>query len=270
MPQSPAISPDTPALEFAVSPAVTQAGEPTVALFAAGLLPGRYADIYGGRISGALEIVAIDAGTGEVYHNEGQRGHSAPISAVMDHAPKPPKPGQATVDSIEVHFAIDLRAHLQLPNRASHYSVFLWLDDMTSKVRPVVLPGPAYDNAPASAGAPTIACKPVVTPAVAPKEISLRESSGRLDGEIGGELLTQSPARKYLSLLALDYRSRFFSARSFELPSGLPPGRNLSFQLLRSELFSGPGWLDAPDLPRNVFVLAALGGVLSRVLVITA
>lgn len=271
MPQSPALAPDTPALEFAITPAVTQSGEPTVALFAAGLLPGRYADIYGGRIPGALEIVAIDNETGEVYHNEGQRGHAAPISAVMNPAPKPPKPGEATVDSMEVHFAIDLRAHLRLPNWAARYSVFLWLDEMTSKVRQAELPGPSQDNARPSASSAAIVCKPAVgTPTVAPKEIMLRESGGRFDGEIGGELLMQSPARKFLSLLALDYRSRACNGRSFELPAGLPQGRNLSFRLLRSELFAGPGWLDAPDLPRRVFALAAVGGVLSRVLVLTA
>jgi hypothetical protein len=270
LPQSPTISPDVPALEFTVKPAVTQTGEPTVAIFAAGLLPGRYAEIYGGRIPGALEIVAIESTTGEVFHNEAQRGHAAPISAVMNPAPTPPGPDEATVESIEVHFAVDLRAHLQLPNRLSRYWVFLWLDEMTSKVHQAEVPGPAQSKVAPSAGS-VIGCRPVVgAPTVPPKGIALRESGGRFDGQIGSELLVESLGRKCLSLFALDYRSRACTGRSFELPAEVPQGRNLSFHLLRSELFAGPGWLDSADTPRSVFVVAAMGGVLSRVLVLTA
>lgn len=214
-------------------------------------------------------MVAIERGTGEIYHNEAQRGHAAPISAVMNPSPKPAEPDEATVESIEVHFAVDLRAHLQLPNRLSRYWVFLWLDEMTSKVRQAEVPGPAQGSSAPSSGS-VIAYRPVVgAPTAPPKEIVLRESGGRFDGEIGRELLVES-ARKYLSLLALDYRSRACAGRSFELPAGLPQGRNLSFQLLRSELFTGPGWLDSADTPRSVFVVAAMGEALSRVLVITA
>jgi hypothetical protein len=268
MPQSPAIPP-SPALAFTVSPAVGQTGAPTVALFAAGLLPGRYAEIYGGRIPGALAIVAVDTRTGEIYHNGAERGHSAPISAVMHPAPQPPKLGQATVDSIELYFAVDLRAQLQLPSWSSQYSLFLWLDEMTSAARQIELPGPPPDNIPSSATASTIAYSLMMgPPTTAPTEIALRESGGRLAGEIGSDLLSQSA--RYLSLVALDYRSRAFTGRSFELPAGYPQGSNVSFQLVCSELFAGPGWLDAPRGPRSVFVLAALGGALSRVLVLTA
>ncbi|MBM3314044.1 hypothetical protein FJY70_05590, partial [candidate division WOR-3 bacterium] len=63
-PDSPPLPPETFGLTFAVRPALGQDGTPTLAMFAAGLLPGRYAQVYGGRTQGAVEVVAIDAGTG--------------------------------------------------------------------------------------------------------------------------------------------------------------------------------------------------------------
>ncbi len=273
MPQSPPISPDGPALNLSALPAVSQTGEATIALFASLLLPHRLAEIYGARASGATEIIAIDLGTGEVYHNEGQRGHAAPISAVMNPDPEPPKPGAAVVDSIEIYFALDLRAHLRLPARSALYSVFLWLDELTSAVRQVQLPGPNEKVAQVSANSNAIAFSPVIgKPTAEPEEIVLRESGGIFKGEIGSAVLSKIPSGRptHLNLLALDYRSRTFNSVTVGLPLANGATSGLSFQFPRSTLFVGPGWLDASQGVRKVFVLAALGAVLSPVRVLTA
>lgn len=266
-PQSPDASGDDPLLAFNLLPATSERGEPTVALFAAAKVAGRMADVYGGRAAGAIEIVAVDLSTGEIFHNRGERGHAAPISAVMHPDPSPPKPGAARIDSIEIYFAIDLRAHLNLPSRSAFYSVFLWLDEMTSVVQTVQVPGSVENNAGNAGPSNAVRFVPVTgKPAGPPNGIILQESAGLFRGEIGAVALSKpAPSgRKYLALFALDYRSREFASLSAEVNPGSP---GVAFQFSRPNLFNGPGWLDAPSGSRKVFVVAACGEVLSPVLI---
>ncbi len=139
-PQSPALVPGRLSLDFALVPATSPRGS-TTALLAAARLPGRFAEIYGGRIEGAVNIVAIDLRTGAVYHNHAERGGTVPLASVMDPDPRP-APGVARFEQIDSYFNVDLRAQLRLPEHGAKYAVFLWLDDMVSPVRVAKLPGP--------------------------------------------------------------------------------------------------------------------------------
>jgi hypothetical protein len=153
-PLSPRLPRDAFALTFTAPPALGPDGKATVALFGAGRFPGRYAQIYGGRTPTAIEIVAIESRTGQVYHSRAERVDNVPLPVIMKPEPPPPEPGEAVIEAIEAHFGVDLRAHLMLPPETGSYTVFLWLDEMTSGALAVSMPGPPAAPAPAPPSLP--------------------------------------------------------------------------------------------------------------------
>ena len=180
-PESPHLPVEGSSLDFVLRPATAAEG-PTLALLAAARLPGPIAETYGARAEGATQIVAVDSATGAVFSRPAEREGSAPLSAIGSR-PKASQAGGATVDSIEVWFNADLRSHLDLPPEAKTYSVFLWLDEMTSPLHLADLPAsgqPSTPSAPAGydvrnsfpkeqpfaqvAAARTGACASVITP----------------------------------------------------------------------------------------------------------
>ena len=248
-------------LDFAAPPAVNASGEETVALFAAARLPGRFADIYGGRLEGAVQIVAVDYRTGTAYHNNAEIGHMVPLAAVMDPNPAPPQPGVAYFESTEMHFAVDLRTQLTLPPNAGLYGVFLWLDEMTSSLHEVRIPGgePAAPAPQPPFGALNFR-KSSQTPLAKGSEVVLHNSpkDRRVYGAVGGDA-KGGP----LTLLALDYRSRLLKSATF-------PVNELAFDFDLIELLGDPGWITSTSKPQKAFVLAVSRGFLSRVVVIEA
>jgi len=256
-PQSPQLPAEGFGLDFALRPA-RSAGGPTVALLGAARLAGRYGEVYGGRIHGAIQIVAVDAGSGVVYHNHAERADAVPLAAVMNPAPQRPAGGVAAIQEMETYFNVDLREQLGLPAHQARYAVFLWLDELTSPVQLVDWPD-------ASSGVTNFR-KTEGTRKAAGSGIVLRLASARQGspGEIRvygavSPALLSTPALS-LTILALDYRSRNLKWRSVPLP--------------RETLATGQGAFDFGVLGLfgeplgKMFVIASLRQGLSNVLVI--
>jgi len=275
--QSPRLPAESLGLDFALRPARSSEG-PTVALLGAARLPGRYGDIYGGRIHGAIQMVAIDAEGGGVYHSHAERGDAVPLAAVMNPAPRPPASGVAAIQEVETYFNVDLRAQLGLPAHRGRYAVFLWLDEITSPVRMADLPSvppeatarPAPD---ASSGAIDFR-KTEWTPKAAGTGIVLRLASPRqrrpgqlrVYGAVSPALLSGSPLT--LTVLALDYRSRSLKWRCVPVPRQARATREGAFDFDLAGILGESPWRDAAEAPQKMFVTASLGRALSNVLVI--
>jgi len=248
--QSPVLPPDGFVLDFSLQPSLNAAGGPSVALFASVRVPGKYADIYGGRLAGAIQIVAVASDRGAVYARNAEVGATAPLPLVMNYNPQPRPRGVAPVESAEAWFAVDLRAHLNLPPEAGNYTMFLWLDEMASQPRTQAIPGktaggnagPAWPNVlTRDAGPPPAGSPPIL--------MNLGDTvAGRASGTF--------------SLLGLDFRSR--SVKWLSAPG---PQR---FHFDPHALFSKPGWLDAPDPPRRAFLVLCCGGQLSSIVAVGA
>lgn len=238
-PQSPLLPAEGAALDFALCQA-RRGGSLTAALFGAARVPGRHARVYGGRIHGAIQIVAVEWNTGHVYHAPAERPGAAPLAAVMKDPDQTP-PGEAAVEGIQSHFNVDLRAHLGLPEVAANYAVFLWLDEMTSPVRLAQVPPPQG--------------RAVAAPRRTPASIMV-SSAGARPGWLKIQAGAGLPA---LSLLAMGYRSRELQWRRVRVPSVAGPG---GFQLDISDLL-GPAGAES-----KVLVVACGGGTVSNVLVV--
>lgn len=276
-PQSPRMAAEGPGLNFALRPARSAAG-PTVALLGAARLPGRYGEVYGGRIHGAIQIVAIDTGSGVVYHNHAERAGAAPLAAVMNPAPQAPARGEAAIEEMKTYFNVDLRAQLGLPVHRGRYAVFLWLDEITSSVQLLDLPGlPAEAAARQAPDASTPAIdfrKTEWTPKAAGSGIVLRLASARqrpqgqlrVYGAVSPALLSASPLS--LTVLALDYRSRSLKWRCVPLSRQARATREGAFDFDLAGILGESPWRDAATAPQKMFVTASLGRALSNVLVI--
>jgi hypothetical protein len=231
-------------------------GSTTLALLGATRLPGRYVDIYGGRIPGAIEVIAIDVDTGKSYHAAAESVDAVPLRDAMNPSPEPPPKGVARVQDAEDWFNVDLRAQLGLPSRAGVYDVFLWLDELTSSVVRANLPGrgPSSLEAHASPESVDVHWAPL-SEKVPGRAISLSVGADRrLYGAASPVALTGA---RFLTLLALNYRSRELAARSVVLPRDFAGGFDLDPKSLSGALAAGEG---------KVFLLAEIGGVLSNVL----
>jgi hypothetical protein len=265
-PNSPALPPRGFAFDFAVWPAVDPSGQPTAALFASARLPGRFADIYGGRMEGAVNIVAIEHQTGRVFHRHAEGGHMVPLAGAMNPNPAPPAPGVAYFESIDTYFAVDLRKQLTLPPGAANYATFLWLDEVASPLRWVQLPGTQTPPEPLFPDPAAAAIQFRFTsgsPAAGAADIVLQRTAAdmRVYGAVGPGVASAGAGP--LTILALDFRSRTLKWHALPLN-----GLAFDFDLLA--LFGGPGTFDPGPPPRRVFVVAASRGALSRVLVVEA
>jgi hypothetical protein len=258
-PASPALPARGFGLWFHLTPA--RAGDSrTLALLACARLPGRYADVYGGRVAGAIEIVAVDAATGRVYHAPAERPGAPPLAAVMNAAPAPPRKGIAPTQDMEVWFNADLRGHLGLPLFSSDYTIFLWLDEMTSQPAKAILPGASVAQA---ANSPRFDAPANVhwgkTSHSAPAEgIALALAVGdRFRGDVSAAV---TRGARFLNLFVLDYRTRAFAASTIGLPQSFEGGFDFDANAVPG------GW--APAAKR--FVIAAVGGAVSNVVTLDA
>jgi hypothetical protein len=215
-PESPPLPAEGSSLDFVLRPA-TAAGASTVALLASARLPRPIAETYGARAPGATQIVAVDAATGAVFSHAAEREGSAPLPASTGSRPKAAQSGDATVASIEVWFNADLRSHLELPSEARTYSVFLWLDDMTSPVHLAKLPASG-----SASGAPLAIDrtglqlrKSGFSPRPPEHGLALRTNR---DGIVYGAVDASGISDAFiLTVLALDSGTRELASRSFRV-----------------------------------------------------
>lgn len=257
-PGSPALPATGFGLRFHLVPAHSHDSR-TLALLGAARLPGRFADIYGGRVAGAIQIVAIAAATGRVYHATAEEAGPEPVAAVMDPDPAPPPKGIARTESMQVWFNADLRGQLGLPPESGAYSVFLWLDDIASQPARAMMPGPiAATAAPRSFDHPAgVNWTTPISPA-RPTGISLSSApGGRIRGELSPAILKSA---RFLNLLVLDYRTRAFTARTIAAPQSFGGAFEVDIDSLAGA---------APAAGKR-FVIAAAGGVMSNVLTLDA
>jgi hypothetical protein len=238
---SPALPEDGYALILAVYPAVNE-GKSSAAVYASARVAGRHVNIYGGRLAGAIQIVAVDVERGVVYSRNGERGKPVPLPLAMNPNPQPPVKGVASVESAEVYFAVDLVSHLGLPPQGGVYSVFLWLDEMASQPRIVELPG-ERTNLSSTLPWPNLLERKVGTgPPDGPPE--LKSEGSRMLGSTSG----------VFALLGLDFRSREVK---WVNASGAAAVERFSFD--PRSVFRGPGWLDAKEPPRRAFLTLCAG-----------
>ncbi len=130
---SPKLPETGPSLIFKLVAATGPEG-PTVGLFGAVRVGQPYASRYGGRLAGAVQVVAVDAATGRVFHGVPERPDTAPLSPLSDEEVARLQKGDAVVESIGTYFHMDLYNHLGLPADTAQWYVFLWLDGLLSEM----------------------------------------------------------------------------------------------------------------------------------------
>jgi len=260
-PASPRLAEDTSAIDFALQPARSDEG-PTVALLGSYRLLAPYAERFGGRVRAAVQILAIEAAGGRVFHSNATRADAAPFRLPLRQPPAPPDP-LGGVFAVAGHFNVALPEQLGLPGDEATYSVFVWLDELTSPVHVVrtpanpdrrALPAPAPPDQDivrfetprrcprAARGGIALAAAPP-----APDGPQLRETARRL-----------SAAPDHLVLLALCASTRHLYAHTFPLPDAVT-GPAIGFE-------ADPLRLIGPAEPaQQLFALAWLGGALSPV-----
>lgn len=216
-PQSPKLPSAGNVIEIALEKATASDDTPTVALFAACRYPGRLAEAYGARVAGATQIVAVNLKTGAVFAAAAERPNSPPLPTRAQHQPDAT---HGTLDSIEVWFNADLKAHLGLPSEAAEYGVFLWADGMTSTLQVAKVPGPAAAAKPATVVADSKRIRfhrTILSPEAVDHRLRIRTSGtgqaiyGTLDvNAIRG-------SKVMLTVLVLNAATREVSAHSFRL-----------------------------------------------------
>jgi hypothetical protein len=198
---------------------------------------------------------------------------------VMTPDPTPARPGVAQTAFVEFNFNVDLRAQLSLPKEEARYAVFLWLDEMTSPVQIVDLPGPkaeasALEKLQSAPSAPESFSfrKTESSPDPKNSEIVLAQKGvTRVYGAVNPSLFSSQKKEtgEHLTVLALDYMSRRLKWRSAAIPEEILQKRECYFDF---DLFnlSGDFEEDAKARPyRKIFLLVHTRGALSDVLTVS-
>ncbi len=279
-PDSPRLPEQGFALEWVTLPA-TRKDKATLALLGAFRLPGRYAQMYGGRIPGALQIVAINVKTGATHFNHAERAHGVPISAVMIPDPPPPNPGEAQRVAVEGLFNVDLCDQLGLPPEAADYLVFVWLDEVLSKTRVVTVPEGKHRPRPAGTlpgrtdPAP-FEFAPLPLPNLDPGQqvaIHLDRSGSagdpaqvRVAGRAARQLLAPPPKEDEpglpISVITMGCIDRDLRWASAPVPQDWQTDKDLTWQ------FKLGAVLPASERPQKIFVMGSAGRELSRLMVL--
>lgn len=143
--QSPSLAGKGFALEFTLLPAQSPTG-PTLGLFGAVRAGFPFTERYGGRLAGAVQIVAIDPATGRVFHGVPERSGTVPLSPLTDSELRKLGQADAIVDEITAYFNVDLVNHLSLPGGQANWNIFLWLDDHLSPAQTYTLSTPVPEG----------------------------------------------------------------------------------------------------------------------------
>jgi hypothetical protein len=135
-PQSP-LTPESPGLAFRLAAADSTAGS-TIALLGAYHLGSPYLDYYGGQLSRAIWVIAINLQNGHVYHADLNSPDHPPIMLeATDEKMAIASPGWSSESG---YFNVDLPVLLRLPKESGTYKVFLWLDDLISNIETITIP----------------------------------------------------------------------------------------------------------------------------------
>ncbi len=105
-----------------------------------------YTERYGGRITGAVQLIAIDPENGYVYHGTPDRTGTVPLDPLSDRDIQRRKNDQATVSEIEADFTVDLSKQLNLPAKETQWHIFMWMDDCVTPIKTVRFTGQANLN----------------------------------------------------------------------------------------------------------------------------
>ncbi|MGC9969419.1 MAG: hypothetical protein ABSE56_02395 [Bryobacteraceae bacterium] len=255
-PQSPRIAPGRSGVDFALVPATGSRG-PTLAFLGAARVPKRFAEVYAGRIEGAVQIVAVDLRTGAMFENHAEPRNAIPLSKALNPDPQPSSSATGN-DQIENYFNVDLRVQLGIPTHGAKYAVFVWLDDMVSPVRIAQMPGePLTGSAPKPVDASAIGVHfgdSAQTPH-AGEGIALRSDGSRVYGYVA-----RGARQSMFRVLALDFRTRSLSSLTFALPK-----KDSAFDLDLSVL---AGYDPNATGAQKTFVLVGWGATWSPVLVV--
>lgn len=255
-PQSPRIALGRSGVDFALVPATGSEG-PTLAFLGAARVSGRYGEVYGGRIEGAVRIVAVDLRTGAMFENHAEPRNAIPLSKALNPDPQPSSSATGN-DQVESYFNVDLRVQLGIPTHAARYAVFAWLDDMMSPVRIAQMSGELLTGrAPKPVDAAAIGVHFGTSAQTPPagEGIALRNDGSRVYG-----FVAPGARQSMLRVLALDFRTRSLSSLTFALPKKLS-----AFDLDLSIL---GGYDPNATGAQKTFVLVGWGATWSRVLVV--
>jgi hypothetical protein len=100
------------------------------------LMPDPVVRRYRGSVAPAINVVAVDVHSGDVYEGSCLGQDRPPAVFDPDASPRQQPNGPAVGGFINV----DLAAHLGLPPHATRYLVFAWLDEWTSRARLMDVP----------------------------------------------------------------------------------------------------------------------------------
>jgi hypothetical protein len=266
---SPVLPETGPALEFKLLSAIGPQG-PTIALFAAIRAEHPYASRYGGRLAGAVQVIAVDPQTGRVFHGVPERPGTAPLAPIPDKKIAQQMQGDALVDSIETYFTVDLITCLGLPPDAAKWRVFLWLDDMVSTVKETPGITSKTDKKPVAAKAPAQQTDLMSFSSVSDKQVQgfnpgeIRLENKGCDGKknrVKGILRFDPETSEcgWVSVLALCRDTRKMKWVTRKIPADMNKSMGVVFEL------NPDVWGICNTKDQAVFMTAVCGSTVSRV-----
>jgi hypothetical protein len=257
--------PDPPGLVFRPAIADSEAGS-TIALLGAYHLGRPYLDYYGGQLSRAIRVVAINLGNGHVYHADlNGPDHPPIVIEASDEQMAIAAPGWS---SESAYFNVDLPVLLRLPKEAGFYKVFLWLDDLISNIEVVQIPENTARGKGRAVKRISLGPIPFGSDPAVPKRkpdavaLSLMEKSGTK--LLKGSWFPASagyPEQPAWWLLATSHRDRSFgwiSVNANEIPQNLSP---VTISLKIDDLLKMTG------VKQKIFAVMVSTGSVSDVLV---
>lgn len=267
-------------LKIAFAPA-TNGDNKTVALLGSYRLQGRFSDMYGSRIPGVMALVARNSDTGLVFFDNAEVAHAVPIETVIDPDAKPAE-GEPKLVAVDGFFNVDLADQLGLPPEKASYSVFVWLDEVTTAVTTVDMPENKSRHKMSGPGVGQLREQIVAfgrvddSPKPGRQPITLRFVAG--GAEVGGgmihgavapailpkELPNKDEPPTYVTLMAYGQRTRELLWHSIELPDSAIEKKECFFRCPLEPLTT------PAELPQRVFVICMVGTERSEVLRIEA
>jgi hypothetical protein len=264
-----AYSPELPGgtgLFFNAVEAVSPSG-PTVALAAAYRLGSPYIEYYGGQLPRPIRVVAVNEESGLVYEADLKEPDHPPVRILItDKVAKEIKPS-GMIES--AHFNVDLAALLRLPEQEGRYKVFLWLDELVSRVVAINIPA----NPARGKGKP-VASVPIRVVHFGPDPASPGVEPGKLELALGGKpeetavhgswiVKAEKGENPVFWLLANSHRDRRFAWVALRAKDVPQDEATTTFSFNTGDL------LKTSDVAQKVFIIGLAANAVSNVHVIT-
>ena len=278
---SPAFPQEQVGIHYELLPA-NSANGPTLAMFASMVASSSLLKRYGGRVTGAIKIIAINPDTGDIFHASAEPEESVPMDIVTR-----PQPNQTDSNpgpqptSMKLHFNVDIGAHLSLPSAEQKYTFFIWLDEYVSDNKSATVPANpnrtagaknkafdrgiiSFDENQALADANTLK---LTSTQLAPTAEETWQRTTQISGNIPGTLLssvtTGKDTQQGFYFLRQCYQSRDMRANFVPINDSCTGGSSCQFT---SYL---PLLADCGAEPQKIFMLLYSGKTYSDVLTIT-